>query len=452
MPADPELVKAIVAADEALSDGNGSYLAGQVDDAQATLDRQAEIVAKLDYAPLSATYESLRGRIAMFEGDPIGGEQALERAFALAIRAGDDRRAALVARALAFELRERDRTSEASRWLMISMALAERLDDDSLHGEIELTRSQILAATGDYRGAEAAAQLAYELLGRARPNSARVGDALYLMAVAATRDGRHDEAIERVEQARSIWSSTIGPRHPQSVGAIGLLGVVARSKGDYAAAERHFRAALEIQQDTYGADHVEVTNHLVNLSIALADQGKLDEAIPLLERAIEIREAGSRPSPAWIGRSHVNLAQLQRRAGRLEPAIANLERGEAILREVLGEDHPDLITAIHIRGQLQLALGDLDRAELALDEALRRATLELGPEHLGVFEVSTDVARLALARGQPKRAEQHPRRGGTRGHQPQLHRRARVRARAGPRGAWPRTGRPGGRDPSQAGV
>ncbi|MFO7563959.1 MAG: serine/threonine-protein kinase [Enhygromyxa sp.] len=407
MPADPELARAIVAADEAIVDAQALYFAGQVEQARAALERQREIVAELDHPPLSAAYETVSGRLAMFDDEPVRGERALERAFARALEAGDDRIAAQAARVLAYELNDRERVADASRWLAIGAALGERLDDDNLRAELGITHSQILAATGDYLGAEAAAQSAHELFVRTQPDSARVGDALYLMAVAAARDGRNDDAVERIERARAVWRSNIGPRHPHNVAAISLLGIVARTKGDYAAAERAFREALEINEDTYGAGHVSTTSYMANLGVALRDQGKFEEAIALLERALEIREAAPNSGSGSIGRTLVNLAQLQREAGRIEQAAASLERGEALLREALGDEHRELIIAIHIRGQLQLARGELEAAERSLDDALRRATLEYGPEHPALFELRTDAARVALARGEPQRAAEH---------------------------------------------
>jgi serine/threonine protein kinase/tetratricopeptide (TPR) repeat protein len=404
MPDDPERAKAIIAADQVLSDAQGLYFAGEIEEAKALLDSQSTIVSELDYPPLSATFEQLRGRLAMFQDDPAGGEQALERAFAWAIEAGDDRRATRIARSLALELRERERNTEAARWLLIGGAIAERLDDDALRGEIEIAHSQVLASAGDYPGAETAAIAAYELLRQARPDDAIVGDALYLMGLASYRAGRYDEATQRIEQARSAWGPTIGPRHPRTVAGLGVLGISARSKGDYAAAEKHFREAMAIEQDSYGADHVQATTHMMNLAVVLADQGKLDEAIALVERVIAIRRATPDAGGGWTGRTLINLAEMQRKAGRFEEAAKNLDEGEALFRANLGDDHPDLIVGIHIRALVELARGNLDDAERHIQDCLGRAERQHGADNSMLFELRTDAAKVALARGKPKLA------------------------------------------------
>jgi tetratricopeptide (TPR) repeat protein len=401
MPDDPERAKAILAADEVVSDAQGLYLGGQLEQSKTLLDSQSKIVSELDYPPLSAAFEHLRGRL-ISQDDAAGGEQALERAFAWALEAGDDRRATRIARSLAIELYDRERNPEAARWLLIGGAIAERLDDDALRGEIELSRSQVLASAGDYAGAETAASAAYELLRAARPDQAIVGDALYLRGVAAYRAGRFEEAGKWVEQARVAWAPDIGPRHPRTVAGLGVLGVSARARGDYVAAEKHFREALAIEQDTYGADHIQATTHMTNLAVVVSDQGRLDEGIELIERVVAIRRATPDAGGGWTGRTLINLAEMQRKAGRFEQAAKNLDEGEALFRASLGDEHPDLIVAIHIRALLELERGELEAAERHIQDCLGRA--ERAKNSVAAFELNTDAAKIALARGKPQLA------------------------------------------------
>lgn len=65
------------------------------------------------------------------------------------------------------------------------------------------------------------------------------------------------------------------------------LGNLAYRKGDFKGAERHFRAALERE-----ADNADVMNNLAN---TLADQGRLAEALEMINRALAIKQA-----PAYL--------------------------------------------------------------------------------------------------------------------------------------------------------
>jgi tetratricopeptide (TPR) repeat protein/tRNA A-37 threonylcarbamoyl transferase component Bud32 len=406
LPDDPAAVEAINQADAVIGNARGLYLEGSYGPALMLLESQRAIVTKLDHAPLSATFEELHGRLVLLLEDLSGGEKSLERAFTLALSSGDERRAAKVARSLGHELKEQDRTVESLRWLAIGSALVERLDDDVMRGEFEITRTQALAGAGDFAGAAASAQAAYDFLSRTKPDSAAVGDALYLMGMTAFRAGRYEETIERLEQARKAWASDIGPRHPRLQAAMGLLGGTARAMGDYAQAQVYFEEALAISVGNHGEGSVHTTDAMNNLAVSLADQGKYDEAIPMIERVLEIRKSQPEPVKIGIGRIHTNLAQLQRKAGRLDEAHVDIQAGEAIMQEMLGPDHPDLITSSHIRAMIDYERGDFDLAEKAIRESLRIAELSYGLDHPAMIELHFDAAKIALARGQVREAKQ----------------------------------------------
>ena len=404
LPDDPAAVEAINQAEAVIGNARSLYLSGQYMPALLLLESQRAIVTKLDHAPLSAGFEQLRGRLAMTLDDLGGGEKSLERAFTLALQSGDDRRATKVARTLALELEDQDRSVEALRWLSIGSALVERVNDDLLRGEVEISRCQVLATAGDLVGAEASAKLAYELLSRAGADSAQVGDALYLMGMASYRAGRYDETIQRIEQARKLWTSDIGPRHPRTQSALGLLGGTARAMGAYAQAQAYFEEALAIAVGNHGEGHVNTTDPMMNLAVTLADQGKYDEAIRKIETVLAIRKAQPEPVMMGIGRTLANLAQLQRRGGRLEEAHVNIQEGEAIIREQLGPDHPDLITVAHMRAMIEYERGDLELADKNIHESLRIAELKYEADNPMMVELRVDAAKIAFARGQAHEA------------------------------------------------
>jgi serine/threonine protein kinase/tetratricopeptide (TPR) repeat protein len=405
LPDDPAKVAAIERADAVLSNCHTLYLAGHYAPAQMLLESQRARVAELDYPPLSATLEHLHGRLAANLDDLEGGEQALERAFALALQAGDDYRAVKVSRSLAYELDEQDRPTEALPWLAIGMALANRLDDDRLRGELELGRCQALAGAGDFAAAETSAQKAYDLLVRVRPDDAIIGDALYVLGKSSFRAGRYDETITRLEQARKAWTTDVGPRHPRTQAALGLLGGTARAKGDYAQAQKYFEEALAIAVGNYGEGHVQTTDPMMNLAVTLSDQGKVDEAITMIEEVLAIRRAQPEPLAIGIGRTLANLAQLQRKDGRIEQAYDNIREGEVLIREALGPDHPDLSTLAYMRAMIEYERGDLAEAERDMAEGLRIAVLKYGADHPALLEFQVDGAKIALARGQVREAE-----------------------------------------------
>ena len=69
-------------------------------------------------------------------------------------------------------------------------------------------------------------------------------------------------------------------------------------------------------------------------------QGRLDEAEPLLQRTLAIRERALGPDHPDTAQSLNNLAELYHSQGRLNEAEPLLQRALAIAEQALGPAHP----------------------------------------------------------------------------------------------------------------
>src|SRR5580658_9759056 len=63
----------------------------------------------------------------------------------------------------------------------------------------------------------------------------------------------------------------------------------------FAEAEAQFRVTLPLAERRFGPEHWRTALHLNALGLALVGQGRLEEAAPLVERAIRIVEAAAPP-------------------------------------------------------------------------------------------------------------------------------------------------------------
>ena len=101
-------------------------------------------------------------------------------------------------------------------------------------------------------------------------------------------------------------------------GALNNLALVYRTQGKYAEALPVFEKALEIRKRLLG-DHPTTAISYNNVAMSLNAQGKYAEALPLLEKALEIRRRllGDDHPDTAIGYNNVagNLAD-QGRAGQ----------------------------------------------------------------------------------------------------------------------------------------
>jgi len=96
--------------------------------------------------------------------------------------------------------------------------------------------------------------------------------------------------------------------------------------------------------------------------MTLVESGRLEEALPHLEGAVDGRRRtlGARHPRTLV--SMTNLGQLYRRLGRLADAASVYEESLDAKREVFGPEHPETLTSIN---NLSLVLLDLERYDEA---------------------------------------------------------------------------------------
>ncbi|HEY9788110.1 MAG TPA: tetratricopeptide repeat protein [Candidatus Obscuribacterales bacterium] len=88
------------------------------------------------------------------------------------------------------------------------------------------------------------------------------------------------------------------------------------------------------------------------------------------------------------------LAQFFEEKGDYERAKRLLTAAYQWAKEMLADDHPDLMADLYNLGLLCLALDDHAGAEEYLLSALRMQTRQLGPEHQDVKETENALAML----------------------------------------------------------
>jgi tetratricopeptide (TPR) repeat protein len=130
---------------------------------------------------------------------------------------------------------------------------------------------------------------------------------------------------------------------PESVAAHLNLGAALARSGEYAAAERHFRAALEVKPSAQG---------YTGLGLVLYHQGQVDESIASLNAAIE---ADPKHATAYD-----QLGAIQTHQGRLEEAASNYR---------LAVHHRPTAAAHQKLAQVLMRLGRMDEARKVMEMA-----------------------------------------------------------------------------------
>ena len=143
---------------------------------------------------------------------------------------------------------------------------------------------------------------------------------------------------QQAEQVRSLWSTPIAIGSAAEKEKIaGYLSNARASAGQsaFAAAEREFRKALELQVRLYGEDDMATNDVLLDLAVTVSNQGRHDEAEALIRRAAPIVEKS--PKPADRARMSGYQAFVAANKGGFEEALVLARAAAAQWRDIVAQ-------------------------------------------------------------------------------------------------------------------
>ena len=127
---------------------------------------------------------------------------------------------------------------------------------------------------------------------------------------------------------------------------------------------------LAIRQEQLGQNHPDVAQSLNNLAELYKAQGRYSEAEPLHQESLTIRREQLGDRHPSVATSLNNLAGLYRLQGRYGEAEPRYQESLAILREQLGDRHPDVATSLNNLAGLYQAQGDMAQTVRFFQEGL----------------------------------------------------------------------------------
>ena len=140
-------------------------------------------------------------------------------------------------------------------------------------------------------------------------------------------------------------------------------------------------------------DPVEEANALNQKAVELYQAGRYQEALPLYQRALAIREKALGPEDPDTAESLNNLAVLYKTMGAYDKAMPLYQRALKIDEKALGPENPGTATDINNLALLYKSMGAYDKALPLYQRALKIDEKALGPENPGT---ATDINNLAL--------------------------------------------------------
>jgi DNA-binding SARP family transcriptional activator len=187
-------------------------------------------------------------------------------------------------------------------------------------GRVYHRRGEWEAAERHFQAAQAALPEGADASGQAR---------LYAdWSHTAQRQSRAEEALALARHSLEL-AQTVDDRQSLAQ-AHNILGILARGRGDLAAARTHLEHSLALAQAF--SDPSARVAALNNLALVHSLAGEVDQAYSLLEEALALCAAqGDRHREAAL---HNNLADLLHHAGRKEAAMAHLKQAVMIYAQI----------------------------------------------------------------------------------------------------------------------
>jgi tetratricopeptide (TPR) repeat protein len=156
------------------------------------------------------------------------------------------------------------------------------------------------------------------------------------IAEALLEQGKYDEALEAMRRVQALQDKSLPPGHREVGTTRHNIAQLELLRGDAEAALAGYRSALTVREAAFGPDDPSVANTLTGIGDALIALDRAAEAVPLLERALVIRDA--KPRRAVDGaHTRIMLGIARARSGGDEAAArAMIEQGVAALSDVEG--------------------------------------------------------------------------------------------------------------------
>src|SRR5215831_18814454 len=290
---------------------------------------------------------------------------------------------------------ERGDTWIASGKLASLASLAEALPAPALerHPRVLSYRAEVARLRGDF---DAAQNLLRRALGPLRDSGDHIGEAeaWHSLATIARRRGDYESAFDYLDRAIELSPSDSVVRTKCG----NTRGVCFVTKGQWAAAEREFRTALQSAEEQHDERHARLITH--NLGLPAMMRGDFGEALLWLGRMLR-SDAESPPIPQEAT-AHLNIARFHLYRGDLEQSEQHLDlalEGCQLFNMVgqLGEAFEAYGNLYRERGDLARATESYERAERPYaDAGIDLARVELMEERALMILKAGDVPR-ALA-------------------------------------------------------
>jgi tetratricopeptide (TPR) repeat protein len=215
--------------------------------------------------------------------------------------------------------------------------------------------------------------------------------------------GDPDAALAAIDRAIAIYEAG-SPGGPNLSLALSNRSTVLLTRGDLAPACETATRALAIAERWYGTSHAALTYPLNSLGTCHLQAGRSDQAVPLLERSLELSRVELGEESWGYATALANVGGVYAQLARYDESVATTSRALAILERLRGVDNASLPTGLEILAYAQRHAGQLADSERSLRRAIEITERTYGRMHPASANAYNELGLTLLANRNPAAA------------------------------------------------
>jgi len=219
--------------------------------------------------------------------------------------------------------------------------------------------------------------------------------------------GVYDEATPLLEESLRQLVALEGEESLEVARARVRLAALRQTRGDYDEADTQLTQALAVREKLLPPDHADVAGSLDSLGLLRRAQGRYDEAEDLIRRALASARAaaGAEQRNPTVAKYTGHLGLVLQEKGKSADAEAAFREALAMQVDLLGEDHPEVVTTLSNLGNVLANQNRYDEAEALLTKGLGLLRKLYGDEHIAVATQINNIAAFYKSKGDLEAAE-----------------------------------------------
>jgi tetratricopeptide (TPR) repeat protein len=197
-----------------------------------------------------------------------------------------------------------------------------------------------------------------------------------------------------------------GPEHTTTLDTVSNLGNLYADQGKIDRAEKMYDRALQGYEKAWGPEHPSTLGTVKNLGNLYHKQGKMHEAENMYERTLQGYEyAWGEEHYSSMLRTVNNLGSVYADQGKMDKAEKMYDHALQGYEKAWGPEHALTLTVINNLGTLYADHGNMDKAERMYDRALKGDEKAWGPEHTSTLSTVNNLGLLYADQGKMNKAE-----------------------------------------------